>query len=140
MGRLIPAGTGGTMAQIRRIATARDDLIIEERRKQAGEGCPRGADRRYVRIRQPNRGARTVQIGRPPGRPAAFFSWAAMPASRQPSRAGSQMADARASTIARWWRAFEGHGGPDDAQQYVKMPPVIGIDYRAQEHMPMKTT
>ena len=27
------AGTGGTMNQIRRIATARDDLILEERRK-----------------------------------------------------------------------------------------------------------
>ena len=33
VGRLIPAGTGGTMNQIRRIATARDDLILEERRK-----------------------------------------------------------------------------------------------------------
>jgi DNA-directed RNA polymerase subunit beta' len=35
VGRLIPAGTGGAMNEIRRIATARDDLIIEERRKQA---------------------------------------------------------------------------------------------------------
>ncbi|WP_421850011.1 DNA-directed RNA polymerase subunit beta' [Oricola sp.] len=33
VGRLIPAGTGGTMNQIRRIAGARDDLILEERRK-----------------------------------------------------------------------------------------------------------
>ncbi|RCL03908.1 MAG: DNA-directed RNA polymerase subunit beta' [Candidatus Tokpelaia sp. JSC161] len=33
VGRLIPAGTGGTIAQIRRIATARDDLIVDERRK-----------------------------------------------------------------------------------------------------------
>ncbi|TCD13075.1 DNA-directed RNA polymerase subunit beta' [Oricola cellulosilytica] len=33
VGRLIPAGTGGTMNQIRRIASARDDLILEERRK-----------------------------------------------------------------------------------------------------------
>ena len=33
VGRLIPAGTGGTMNQIRRIATARDDLILDERRK-----------------------------------------------------------------------------------------------------------
>jgi len=40
VGRLIPAGTGGTMAQIRRIATARDDLIIEERRKQAAKDAP----------------------------------------------------------------------------------------------------
>jgi DNA-directed RNA polymerase subunit beta' len=33
VGRLIPAGTGGTMNQIRRIATGRDDLIIDERKK-----------------------------------------------------------------------------------------------------------
>jgi DNA-directed RNA polymerase subunit beta' len=36
VGRLIPAGTGGTMTQIRRIATARDELILEERRKGTG--------------------------------------------------------------------------------------------------------
>jgi DNA-directed RNA polymerase subunit beta' len=33
VGRLIPAGTGGTMNQIRRIAGGRDDLILEERRR-----------------------------------------------------------------------------------------------------------
>ena len=36
VGRLIPAGTGGTIAQIRRIATARDDLIVDEHRKANG--------------------------------------------------------------------------------------------------------
>ena len=36
VGRLIPAGTGGTIAQIRRIATARDDLIVDEHRKASG--------------------------------------------------------------------------------------------------------
>ncbi|MFZ1773023.1 MAG: DNA-directed RNA polymerase subunit beta', partial [Rhizobiaceae bacterium] len=36
VGRLIPAGTGGTMTQIRRIATSRDELILDERRKSAG--------------------------------------------------------------------------------------------------------
>ncbi|EJF81826.1 DNA-directed RNA polymerase subunit beta' [Bartonella doshiae] len=35
VGRLIPAGTGGTIAQIRRIATVRDDLIVDERRKSS---------------------------------------------------------------------------------------------------------
>ena len=35
VGRLIPAGTGGVMNQVRRIANARDDLIIEEQRKVA---------------------------------------------------------------------------------------------------------
>ena len=33
---IIPAGTGGTMTQIRRIATARDEMILEERRKGTG--------------------------------------------------------------------------------------------------------
>lgn len=33
VGRLIPAGTGGTIAQIRRIAAVRDDLIVDEQRK-----------------------------------------------------------------------------------------------------------
>ena len=36
VGRLIPAGTGGTMSQIRRIATQRDELILDERRKASG--------------------------------------------------------------------------------------------------------
>lgn len=36
VGRLIPAGTGGTMTQIRRIATARDEMILDERRKGTG--------------------------------------------------------------------------------------------------------
>ena len=35
VGRLIPAGTGGTMTQVRRIATSRDDLILDDRRKAA---------------------------------------------------------------------------------------------------------
>jgi DNA-directed RNA polymerase subunit beta' len=36
VGRLIPAGTGGQMSQIRRIATSRDELILDERRKASG--------------------------------------------------------------------------------------------------------
>ena len=36
VGRLIPAGTGGQMSQIRRIATHRDELILDERRKTSG--------------------------------------------------------------------------------------------------------
>ncbi|MBO0905353.1 DNA-directed RNA polymerase subunit beta' [Jiella sonneratiae] len=35
VGRLIPAGTGGMMTQMRRIAGSRDDLILEDRRKAA---------------------------------------------------------------------------------------------------------
>ncbi|MEL6202839.1 MAG: DNA-directed RNA polymerase subunit beta' [Pseudomonadota bacterium] len=35
VGRLIPAGTGGAMNQIRRIATSRDDLILDQRREEA---------------------------------------------------------------------------------------------------------
>ncbi|TWH27123.1 MULTISPECIES: DNA-directed RNA polymerase subunit beta' [unclassified Aminobacter] len=36
VGRLIPAGTGGRMNQIRRIAMQRDELILDERRKSTG--------------------------------------------------------------------------------------------------------
>lgn len=36
VGRLIPAGTGGIANKIRRIASARDELILEERRKSSG--------------------------------------------------------------------------------------------------------
>jgi DNA-directed RNA polymerase subunit beta' len=35
VGRLIPAGTGASIATARQIATKRDDLILEERRRQA---------------------------------------------------------------------------------------------------------
>ncbi len=37
VGRLIPAGTGGTMSKIRKLASQRDDLIVEARRKAALE-------------------------------------------------------------------------------------------------------
>ena len=36
VGRLIPAGTGGAMSQIRRIAMSRDEMILDERRKSSG--------------------------------------------------------------------------------------------------------
>lgn len=35
VGRLIPAGTGGAMSQIRRIALMRDNLILDEKRREA---------------------------------------------------------------------------------------------------------
>ena len=37
VGRLIPAGTGAMMAQVREVAVKRDALILEEREKQAAE-------------------------------------------------------------------------------------------------------
>lgn len=35
VGRLIPAGTGGTIARIRQVATHRDELILEERKRSS---------------------------------------------------------------------------------------------------------
>ena len=35
VGRLIPAGTGASMAKIREVAMKRDKLILDEREKQA---------------------------------------------------------------------------------------------------------
>ena len=40
VGRLIPAGTGASMAKIREVAVKRDKLILDEREKQA-RSCPR---------------------------------------------------------------------------------------------------
>ena len=44
VGRLIPAGTGGVMNQVRRIANSRDDLIIDAHRKVAEEEAALLAD------------------------------------------------------------------------------------------------
>jgi len=41
VGRLIPAGTGGTMNRIREIATKRDELILEERRRASAAAQPK---------------------------------------------------------------------------------------------------
>jgi DNA-directed RNA polymerase subunit beta' len=37
VGRLIPAGTGGTLTRLNKIAAHRDDLILEERQRAAAE-------------------------------------------------------------------------------------------------------
>jgi DNA-directed RNA polymerase subunit beta' len=37
VGRLIPAGTGGMISRVRQVATHRDELIVEERKKVAEE-------------------------------------------------------------------------------------------------------
>jgi DNA-directed RNA polymerase subunit beta' len=37
VGRLIPAGTGGTLSRLSKIATHRDELILEERQRTASE-------------------------------------------------------------------------------------------------------
>jgi len=40
VGRLIPAGTGGMISQLRRVASHRDDLILKERSKAGGHALP----------------------------------------------------------------------------------------------------
>jgi len=42
VGRLIPAGTGGTLSRLNRIATHRDELILEERKRAAAERLAQG--------------------------------------------------------------------------------------------------
>ncbi len=44
VGRLIPAGTGGTLTRLNHIATHRDELILEERERAAGERLGEGED------------------------------------------------------------------------------------------------
>jgi DNA-directed RNA polymerase subunit beta' len=44
VGRLIPAGTGGTLTRLNSIATHRDELILEERQRAAAERLAESAD------------------------------------------------------------------------------------------------
>jgi DNA-directed RNA polymerase subunit beta' len=44
VGRLIPAGTGGTLSRLNRIATHRDELILEERKRTAAERLVQGEE------------------------------------------------------------------------------------------------
>jgi DNA-directed RNA polymerase subunit beta' len=43
VGRLIPAGTGGMISQLRRVASHRDDLILRERSKAGAHALPAAA-------------------------------------------------------------------------------------------------
>jgi DNA-directed RNA polymerase subunit beta' len=43
VGRLIPAGTGATMSQLREVATKRDALILDEREKDAAKAAAKAA-------------------------------------------------------------------------------------------------
>ena len=72
VGRLIPAGTGGMMSQIRRIATSRDELILDERRKAFGRGSRR-ADADGHDQRRRISGQRSEQNKSRRGDPAAFL-------------------------------------------------------------------
>ncbi len=44
VGRLIPAGTGGMISQLRRVASHRDDLILQERGKAGAKALPPAKD------------------------------------------------------------------------------------------------
>ncbi len=44
VGRLIPAGTGGMISQLRRVASHRDDLILQERNKAGAKALPPGGE------------------------------------------------------------------------------------------------
>ncbi len=50
VGRLIPAGTGGTVSRVRQIATHRDELILEERRRSAALAGEEAAEEEVAEI------------------------------------------------------------------------------------------
>ena len=52
VGRLIPAGTGGMLRQIRRVAGKRDDLIAKEHAKAEARALPEGGDGQRERRRR----------------------------------------------------------------------------------------
>jgi DNA-directed RNA polymerase subunit beta' len=58
VGRLIPAGTGGTLTRLNKIATHRDELILEERQRAASERLAQDE-------RRQRRGPRPKEIGNP---------------------------------------------------------------------------
>jgi DNA-directed RNA polymerase subunit beta' len=52
VGRLIPAGTGGMLRQLRKVATQRDDLIAKEKAKTSNLPSPEGASGPAARRRR----------------------------------------------------------------------------------------
>ncbi|HET9394946.1 MAG TPA: hypothetical protein VFO36_02730, partial [Nitrospiraceae bacterium] len=38
VGRLVPAGTGGTIRRLKKVALHRDELILQERTRSTGKG------------------------------------------------------------------------------------------------------
>ena len=74
VGRLIPAGTGAMMNELREVATKRDALILEEREKDAAKLRPRPKPSRHRRCRPRSRPLRRASFppcakGRPIRRP-----------------------------------------------------------------------
>ena len=72
VGRLIPAGTGAMMNELREVAVKRDALILEEREKDAAKAAAKAeAAKRCRRCRRPSRPLRltTIERGRPQGGP-----------------------------------------------------------------------
>jgi DNA-directed RNA polymerase subunit beta' len=62
VGRLIPAGTGATMTQLREVAVKRDALILEEREKEAAKAAAQAQELPALR----NRVSATNEPKRPP--------------------------------------------------------------------------
>mgnify|MGYP003694524459 CR=1 FL=1 len=67
VGRLIPAGTGGMLTRLSKIATHRDELILEERQRTASERLDAGRRRGCGGARhglKPGDRSRKSEIGR----------------------------------------------------------------------------
>ena len=99
VGRLIPAGTGAMMNQLREVAAKRDALILEEREKDAAKAAAAAAEAaRRRRCRRPSRPRRSTTIERA-ALEAALFLWRA----RRCHTAGNERAD-RAVRM-HWWQS-----------------------------------
>ena len=66
VGRLIPAGTGGMMTNLRQIALKRDELILEEERKRAAARRAARASPTWRSRRRNSRRLHSQQIEGPP--------------------------------------------------------------------------
>ena len=94
VGRLIPAGTGATMNELREVAVKRDALILEEREKEAAKAA---AAQQQAAAARPK-----LRLCRRPSRPADDATNAKGPPSGGPFRCRRS----RASPMAQKPRIF----------------------------------
>ena len=73
VGRLIPAGTGATIGRVRQVASHRDELILDERRRSAVAGGEE-ASRSRCSAAPPNRRGRPRETTRAAPRGGPFLS------------------------------------------------------------------
>jgi len=73
VGRLIPAGTGAMMNELREVAVKRDALILEEREKDAAKAAAKAEAEAAPRCRRPSKAWASRLTNRRGRRKAALY-------------------------------------------------------------------